>query len=60
MSLESYVNHYLQKCGNDINFTMKVFKNSAELALEEGDVDAFELEAEAYQHLEVIKSRKAV
>lgn len=60
MTIQDYANYFLtQRCGGDVDLAMKVVKNSATLALEEDDVESFEMETEAYQALEVIKGRQA-
>ena len=59
MKLEEYAEYFLnKKCNGDIDSAMKRLKNAAEISNAEGDTEAFEMETQAFQHLEVIKSSK--
>ncbi len=47
----------LDKCSGDITFAKKILRNSASLAHEEGDMESFEYETEAFQVLEIMDSK---
>jgi hypothetical protein len=52
-----YARYLLNKNKEDIDFTMKVVKNNAELAYAEEDLERFREEMDTFQTLEVLKAK---
>lgn len=60
MKMGKYAKYLLDKNKGDIDFTMKIVKNSLAVSLEEGeDEETILNEAEIFQQLEVEKTKRA-